>query len=72
MVVDKAVGGDLAAAELALKILDRAEHYGDPGVELIPVENWMADHPGQPTARKTREIATKREAEPDKLWQPND
>ena len=45
MLVDKAIGGDLDAAELALKILARAERYSDPGVDPILVENWMADYP---------------------------
>jgi hypothetical protein len=39
MLVDKAISGDLDAAELALKILARAERYGDPGFDPILVEN---------------------------------
>jgi hypothetical protein len=68
MLVDKAIGGDLDAAELALKILDQAERFGDRGVEPILVENWIADYAGQTASQKTSDFATAREAEPSKWW----
>jgi uncharacterized protein DUF5681 len=72
MLVDKAVGGDLDAAELALKILARAELYDDPGVDQIVVENWIADHPGQTAEQKSSDFATKRDAPTSKWWQPSE
>ncbi len=70
MLVDKAIGGDLGAAELALRILTRAERYGDPGVDPILVENWIADYPGQTADQKTADIAAGRDAAPTEWWSP--
>lgn len=68
MLVDRAVGGDLAAAELALKIRARAERYGDPGVDQILVSDWLADYPGQTAKQKTSDYATGRDAKPAEWW----
>ena len=68
MLVDKAIGGDLDAAELALRILGRAERYGDPGIDLILVENWMADYPGQTADQKTLAFEAGRDATPAEWW----
>jgi hypothetical protein len=68
MLVDKAIGGDLDAAELAIKILARAERYGDPGFEQILVENWIPDYPGQTANQKTADFAAARDAEPGEWW----
>ena len=70
MLVDSAMSGDLGAAEVVLKIVDRAERYGDPGVDSILVENWMADHPGQTADQKTAKFAAGRDAPPDEWWRP--
>ena len=64
----KAISGDLTAAELALKILARAERYGDPGVDPILVENWMPDCPGQTANQKTDDVAAGRDATPAEWW----
>jgi hypothetical protein len=69
MLVDSAIGGDLGTAEMVLKIVDRAERPGDPGIEWILVENWMADHPGQTADQKTVDFAGGRDAPPDRWWQ---
>jgi len=68
MLVDKAIGGDLDAAELALKILARAERRGDAGVDLIMVENWIADYPDQSANQKTADFAAGRDAPPTEWW----
>jgi hypothetical protein len=68
VLVDKAIGGDLDAAELALKILARAERYGDPGIDLVLVENWMAGYPGQTANQKTADFAAGRDATPGEWW----
>jgi Family of unknown function (DUF5681) len=64
MLVDRAISGDLDAAELALSILDRAERYSDPSLDPILVENWMADYPGQTANQKTADVAAGRDAAP--------
>ena len=68
MLVDNAISGDLDAAELALKILARAERYGDPGIDPILVENWIADYPGQTADQKTADFAAGRDATPAEWW----
>jgi hypothetical protein len=68
VLVDRAVNGDLEAAELALKILARAERYGDAGLDPILVENWIADYPGQTVDQKTAEVAAGRDATPAEWW----
>jgi hypothetical protein len=68
MLVDRAISGDLSAAELALKIVARAERYGDPGVDPILVENWIADYPDQTANQKTADLAAARDATPTQWW----
>ena len=48
--------GAIDAAEMAPKILARAERYGDAAADLIVVENWVADHPGQTAIQKNTEL----------------
>jgi hypothetical protein len=66
--VDKAIGGDLDAAELALKVFARAERYGDPGADPILVENWMPDYPGQTASQKTDDVDAGQDATPAEWW----
>jgi hypothetical protein len=60
MLVDRAINGDLDAAELVLKILVRAERYGDPGLDSVLVENWIAVKPPTRKPVKSRQGATPR------------
>ena len=68
MLVDRAVKGDLEAAEQVLKIRARAERYGDRGIDPVLVENWIADYPGQTADQKTAEVAAGRDATPAEWW----
>jgi hypothetical protein len=70
--VDRAVGGDVDAAELALKILAHAEAYGDSPAEVILVDNWLADYAGQTAEGKTRDFANSRVAESAEWRRPSD
>ena len=72
MVVDRALGGDLEAAELAIKIRERAERYGDAGVDQIKVSGWLADYSGQTAKQKSRDLAMGRDAAPKKWWRSSD
>ena len=72
LLVDRAVKGDLDAAEMALKILIRAERYGDAGLDLILIENWLADHPGQTAYQKTADSAAARDAKPVEWWRSSE
>ena len=60
MLVDRAASGDLEAAEIVLKIRERAERYGDAGVELIEISDWMPDYPGQSGEQKAKDLKTSR------------
>jgi Family of unknown function (DUF5681) len=72
VLVDRAISGDLDAAELVLKIRARAERYGDPGVDPILVENWIADYPDQTANQKTADFAAERDAAPAEWWSPSE
>ncbi len=72
MLVDRAVAGDLAAVELALRIHNRAERYGDPGADPILAENWIADYPGQTADQKTSDFAAGRDHAPAEWWSSSD
>ena len=45
-----------------------AERYGDPGIDPILVENWVADYPDQTAKQKTSEFAAGHDATPHKWW----
>lgn len=60
MLVDRAVSGDLEAAEIVLKIRERAERTGDAGVEQIEISDWMPDYPGQSGEQKAKDLKTSR------------
>ena len=67
MLVDRAVSGDLEAAEIVLKIRERAERYGDAGVEQIEISDWLPDYP---VSRASKRRTTSRRAETTTLSQP--
>ena len=55
MLVDRAVSGDLQAAELVLKMLERLDRHGDAGVERILIRDWLPDYSGQSGVQKARD-----------------
>jgi hypothetical protein len=55
MLADRAVSGDLQAAELVLKMLERLDRRGDAGVERILIRDWLPDYPGQSGVQKARD-----------------
>ncbi len=57
ILAERAAGGDLGAAENLLKIRDRAERYGDTGVDRLIIHDWLPDYPGQTGADKTEASA---------------
>ncbi len=60
MLVDRAVSGDLEAAELVIKIREHAERHGDAGVERIAISDWMPDYAGQSGEEKARDLERSR------------
>ena len=61
MLVDRAVNGDLEAAERLPKVLEHAERYGDAGVEQIAISDWLPDYPGQSGELKAQELEASRQ-----------
>ena len=68
MLVSRAVDGDIEAAEIAIKIRERAERFGDAGVDQIEVSGWLADYFGQTAEQKNRDSTAGRDAPPAKWW----
>jgi hypothetical protein len=52
--VDRAAKGEVAAAELVLRIAEHAEQLGDIGVMKLLIENWAPAYPGQTAEQKAR------------------
>jgi hypothetical protein len=61
LLVNRAVSGNLEAAELVPKILEHAARYGDAGVEQIAISDWLPDYPGQSGEQKARDLKANRE-----------
>jgi hypothetical protein len=53
----QAATGDVRAAETFLKIRERAERYGDAGVDIFRIHDWIPDHPGQTADQQTQALA---------------
>jgi hypothetical protein len=51
--VKQALGGSVAAAEMLLKMRARSQKDGG-GVQIIELNNWLPDHPGQTGEEKSR------------------
>jgi Family of unknown function (DUF5681) len=68
MIVDRAVAGDLPAAELALRVRERAEHHGNIGIGQILVEGWLPDYPRQTAEQKSRDLSLRHDVDPTEWW----
>jgi hypothetical protein len=69
MVVERAVKGDLAAADLILKIRAHAQRDGDIGVETFEIGDWLPDYRQQTAEQKTTDVTADRPAETPGWWQ---
>lgn len=52
--VSRALGGDLGAAETLLRIRERAEKYGDAGLDVLQITDWLPDYEGQTAGQKAQ------------------
>jgi hypothetical protein len=68
MLVERAVTGDVAAAELILRTRAQALRIGDFAAEKLLIHDWLPDYPGQTGAEKTKQFAERGEAEPQAWW----
>jgi Family of unknown function (DUF5681) len=72
MLIERAVKGNVAAAELVLRARAQALGFGDLGVESLLIDDWLPDYPGQTAEQKTQEFAATGDAGPQRWWNAND
>ncbi len=72
MLIERAVKGNLAAAELVLEARAQALRIGDLGVERLLIDEWLPDYAGQTAEQKTREFAATGDARPQEWWLADD
>ena len=56
ILVERAIKGDVAAADLVLRCRAHAQRHGEAGVERLTVTDWLPDYPGQTAEQKTRDL----------------
>jgi hypothetical protein len=67
--IDKAMQGDIGAADHLLKVYADACKFGDLGVSSIQVENWLPDHDGQTAGQKSQaSLESQNTADPIEWW----
>ena len=55
--IDRAVGGDVRAAEDILRFRMQAQRYGQSTEAYLEVEDWLPDHAGQTGEQKTKRLS---------------
>jgi hypothetical protein len=68
MLIERAIKGDLDAADLVLKVRAHGQRFGEVGVEKLLVSDWLPDRPGQTADQKTEEFANAGDADPLRWW----
>jgi hypothetical protein len=72
ILVARAAGGDVGAAENLLKVRERAERFGDAGVNVLAIADWMPDYEGQTAEQKTRDFSEGESAQPQTRLDPSE
>jgi hypothetical protein len=72
MLVERAIKGEVVAAELLLKVRSHSQRYGDVGVDRLLISDWLPDHPGQTADQKTKDVARTKAVEPLEWWRTNE
>lgn len=67
--VERAVKGQIGAAEHILKVRAHAQRYGDAGVDWLQISDWLPDRPGQTAEQKTKEFLGGGDADPEAWWE---
>jgi hypothetical protein len=57
LLVERAIKGDLGAAELLLKKRTHALRNGQVGAEEVLIVDWLPDYPGQTGEQKAKDVA---------------
>jgi hypothetical protein len=68
-IVNRAVEGNLDAAELLLRIRAHAAQHGNAGLEELRVADWLPSSRGQTAEQKTAEFAATGEAALAEWWE---
>jgi hypothetical protein len=68
MLVERAIKGDLAAAELVVKVRAHAQRFGKLGIDTLQIRDWLPDYPGQTADQKTQDSAGAINADPVEWW----
>ena len=63
VVIDRALGGDLSAAQDLLGLIRQAERSGFTTDTRIEIADWLPDHPGQTAEQKTQAEALRGEGD---------
>jgi hypothetical protein len=61
LLIERAVSGDLASADLLMKVRADALRHGEAGYACLEVVDWLPDFPGQTGEQKTGELLGERE-----------
>ena len=72
MLIERAVKGDVAAAELVFEARAQALRSGDLGGGRLLIDEWLPDYPGQTAEQKTLEFAATGDAKPQQWWMADD
>jgi hypothetical protein len=72
VLVERAIKGDLGAADFILKVRAHGLRYGEAGVDRLQISDWLPDYPGQTADQKTREFVGASNADPLEWWQARD
>jgi hypothetical protein len=57
VIVDRAVSGDLKAAEDVLSFRAHAQRHGEAGIERLGISDWLPDYAGQTGTQKTKDLS---------------
>ena len=63
VVIDRALAGDLSAAQDLLRLIRQAERSGFTTDTRIEIADWLPDHPGQTAEQKTQAAALRGEGD---------
>ena len=63
VVIDRALAGDLSAAQELLRLIRQAERSGFTTDTRIEIADWLPDHPGQTAEQKTQAEALRGEGD---------
>ena len=63
VIIDRALAGDLSAAQDLLRLIRQAERSGFTADTRIEIADWLPDHPGQTAEQKTQAEALRGEGD---------